>query len=171
MLDAIAATKNKNIHLRVIGQFGDNTDQDFLDRVAELKLEDRVTFESWIPYEEVYKALRQCDIGIVLFQPGTFSFVHALPHKLFDYMLAELPVIVPDFAIEVAEIVDESNAGILVDAANIENVAVALDKLADDKDLRKKLGQNGRQAVIETYNWQNEEKKLIDMYQELDIAA
>ncbi len=164
MLDALTRTKNKNINLRVVGQFGDNTSDAFLARVKELGLENRVTFEPWIPYDQVPALLRQCQVGIVLFQPVMLSFTHALPHKLFDYMLAELPVIVPGFAVEVADIVRSSDAGILVDPANIEAVAHTLDQLAEDRNLRQRLGQNGRKAVLETYNWQNEKKKLIAMY-------
>jgi len=174
MLDAVAAAKNKKIFLHVIGKFGDNSDDEFLARVKELGLEDRVRFDSWIPYDEVYDALLSCDVGIILFQPVMLNFTHALPHKLFDYMLAKLPVIVPDFAIEVRDIVKDSEAGFLVDPTNIDEVAGVLDQLADDKALRETMGENGYNAVFETYNWQNEEQRLIDMYRAIEdehIAA
>lgn len=165
MLAALALTKNKNIKLRVIGQFGDNTQDEFLQSAKDRGLSERVIFEPWIPYNEVFAALKACDIGIILFQPVMLSFTHALPHKLFDYMLAELPVIVPDFALEVAEIVRSSDAGILVDPTDIDKVAQTLDLLAADPALRQRLGGKGRKAVLETYNWQTEQKKLVAMYE------
>ena len=167
MLAALKLTQNKNIKLRVIGQFGDNSQDEFLQSAKDMGLADRVIFEPWIPYNEVFTALKQCDIGIILFQPVMLSFTHALPHKLFDYMLAELPVIVPDFALEVAEIVSTSKAGILVDPTDINKVAQTLDHLASNPALRLQLGQQGRQAVLETYNWQTEKKKLVAMYEEI----
>ncbi len=167
MLDALALTKNKNIKLRVIGQFGDNTGDEFLAYAATKKLSTRVIFEPWIPYDAVQRALRECQIGIILFQPVMLSFTHALPHKMFDYMLAELPVIVPDFAVEVADIVKSSDAGVLVDATDVQKVADTLDLLASSPDLRKRYGLNGRQAVLETYNWQQERTKLVGMYEGL----
>lgn len=169
MLDALYLTKNKNIHLRVIGQFGDNTSDEFLAYAGQKGLTDRVTFDAWIPYDEVQKALYQCDIGIILFQPVMFSFTHALPHKMFDYMLAKLPVIVPDFALEVADIIKSSDSGILVDATNPQQVADSLDLLASSPDLRRRYGDNGRKAVLATYNWQQERQKLVDMYNGLKV--
>ena len=167
MLDALRQTQNKNIRLRVIGQFGDSTQDEFLQSARDMGLGDRVSFEPWIPYDQVFAALKQCDIGIILFQPVMLSFTHALPHKLFDYMLAELPVIVPDFALEVAEIVRSSGAGIEVDPADTAAVANALDRLARDPALRQSLGAKGRKAVLDTYNWQAEKGKLIDMYRDI----
>lgn len=167
MLDALALTKNTSVRLRVIGQFGDNSEDEFLAYVKEKQLEHRVVFERWIPYSEVQKALGACDIGIILFQPVMYSFTHALPHKMFDYMLAGLPIIVPDFAVEVAEITNESKAGILVSPTDPQKVADVIDTLASSADLRNEYGSNGRNAVIATYNWGQEEKRLVAMYESL----
>lgn len=167
MLDALCQTRNTDIRLSVIGKFGDGSEDEFLAAVKSMNLSHRVDFTPWLPYNEVYAALRRADIGIILFQPVMHSFTHALPHKLFDYMLAELPVIVPDFAIEVADIVNQSGCGVTVDVTDMAAVAGALDRLADDAALRRELGIAGRKAVFETYNWTAEEKKLVDMYAEL----
>lgn len=171
MLDALALAKDQRIKLRVIGQFGDNTGDEFLAYAGQKGLKDRVIFEPWIPYDAVQRALSECHVGIILFQPVMLSFTHALPHKMFDYMLAKLPVIVPDFAVEVAEIVKESKAGILVDPTDAQKVAEALDLLAASPDLRRQYGDAGRKAVLETYNWQQEGKKLVEMYEGLKCKA
>ena len=171
MLEALARTETRALHLEVIGQFGDGSEKDFLARVKDLGLEDRGTFTPWIAYDAVPAALARCDIGIILFQPVMFNFTHALPHKLFDYMLARLPVIAPGFAVEVAEIIHDSDAGLLVDPTNISQVAAAMDKLATDPMLRQRYGDNGRRAVMETYNWPQEERKLIAMYETMETAA
>src|SRR5690606_31247108 len=44
MLDALALTKDKRIKLRIIGQFGDNTGDEFLAYAARKGLKDRVIF-------------------------------------------------------------------------------------------------------------------------------
>lgn len=166
LLDALALT-SASVRLRVIGRFGDNTEREFLDRVSELGLVGRVEFEPWIPYHEVMGSLRRCSIGLIVFQPVRLNFTHALPHKLFDYMLAELPVIVPDFAAEVAEIVRDAGCGLVVDTTDPAAIASALDRLAGDPEERERLGRNGRAAVLERYNWAPEGDRLIEMYDEL----
>jgi glycosyltransferase involved in cell wall biosynthesis len=37
----------------------------------------------------------------------------------------------------------------------------------DHPRIRKEIGENGRKAVIEKYNWEKEKKKLINLYREL----
>jgi glycosyltransferase involved in cell wall biosynthesis len=33
--------------------------------------------------------------------------------------------------------------------------------------MAEQMGKNGRKAVLEQYNWQNENKKLIELYRKL----
>ena len=62
----------------------------------------------------------------VLFQPGDENHRLALPHKLFDCMLAGLPVIAPAFAEEVAAVVRDAACGVLVDSADPGAIAAAV---------------------------------------------
>lgn len=171
LLDALAATKNKSIRLRVIGAFGDNSQAAFMERVRTLGLEARVEFQSWIPYSEVIAATRACHVGLIVFQPVMLNFTHALPHKLFDYMLAELPVIIPDFTVEVSEIVADANCGLAIDVTNVSAMADAFDRLAGSPELCRQYGQKGRAAVLDRYNWDREAEKLVAMYRELALSA
>jgi glycosyltransferase involved in cell wall biosynthesis len=83
---------------------------------------------------------------------------------MFDYMLAGLPVIAPNFAQEVVEIIKEADCGILIDPLNPDEIAQALDRLATDPQERQRLGRNGRRAVLDKYNWEAEFQKLLEMY-------
>ena len=168
MLEAFALAKSQHLSIRVIGSFWDGTDGEFLDRARELGVADRVEHKEWIPYETVPAATRECHIGLIMFQPVLLNFTHAMPHKLFDYMLAGLPVIVPDFAVEVAQIVRETEAGLIVDVSDPAAIAEAFDRLANDPELRRRLGENGRKAVLETYNWGAEAERLIAFYRGLE---
>jgi len=167
LLEALTRVKNDNIRVSVVGRFGDGTEDQFRDELLKRGLTERVTFTPWIPYEDVPGYTAKCQIGLITFQPVHDNFTNALPHKLFDYMLAGLPVIVPDFAVEVREIVADSGCGILVDTTKPDDIAAALDKLADDPDLRRTMGERGRRAVLDRYNWEKEAKTLIAMYREI----
>jgi glycosyltransferase involved in cell wall biosynthesis len=84
-----------------------------------------------------------------------------MPHKLFDYMREGKPVIAPDFAIEVARIVDEAEAGILVEITDPEAIATGILRLLQDPALAQRLGAQGRKAIEQTYHWEREEPALL----------
>ncbi|EFH09310.1 hypothetical protein HMPREF0731_4472, partial [Pseudoroseomonas cervicalis ATCC 49957] len=84
-----------------------------------------------MPHEAALAEAARGDLGLVLFQPGVENHRLALPHKLFDCMLAGLPVIAPAFATEVAEVVAEAGNGLLVDSADPAAIARAVAALAN----------------------------------------
>jgi glycosyltransferase involved in cell wall biosynthesis len=90
-----------------------------------------------------------------------------MPHKLTDYMAFGLPAIAPNFAIEVAEIVAAAQCGILVDTADPQAIAQALDRLSEDSASRQRLGRNGQQAMLNEFNWEHEAERLIQVYRRL----
>jgi len=106
-------------------------------------------------------------VGLILFQPGPINHTLAMPHKLFDYMREAKPVIVPGFSLEVERIVRESECGLLVDVTIPQAIADAALKLLRDPVLATRLGANGRRAVEEKYNWQAEEKVLLEAFTRL----
>ena len=119
--------------------------------------------------EKALEIVNECHVGLVTFQPGYYNHVHALPHKLFDYMGLALPVIVPNFAQEVCQIVDKSNCGLMIDVSKPIEIANALKKLYFDRKFAEQMGSKGQKAVKEMFNWENEEKELIKMYQNIFI--
>ncbi|MHC1577404.1 MAG: hypothetical protein ACXQT6_01760 [Candidatus Methanospirareceae archaeon] len=47
-------------------------------------------------------------------------------------------------------------------------MARAVIRLYKNKEYARKLGENGRRAVEEKYNWENEAKKLCGLYKRLE---
>ncbi|MDO8668111.1 MAG: glycosyltransferase family 4 protein [bacterium] len=50
--------------------------------------------------------------------------------------------------------------GLLVDPENLEQIASAVIKLANNPELRKKLGEQGRERAIKNFNWQKQAEKI-----------
>lgn len=167
LLEGLAHFASNEIRVVILGSFIDGSEEACRERIAALHLESRVELHGWVQMAEALVATRRADVGLVLFQPGIQNHVYALPHKLFDYMLAGLPVIAPSFAVEVAEIVSDAHCGILVDVTDPADIGRALDTLRGDPDLRRRLGEAGRKAVAERYNWEREGARLVDMYRAL----
>jgi glycosyltransferase involved in cell wall biosynthesis len=168
MLEALSATQNKNIELLIIGEFNDGSRAEFDKQVSVLGLHSRVFCKDGMPFDEAFQYIVTSDIGLILFQLGIQNHTFALPHKMFDYMLGELAVVAPAFAEEVAPIIKEADCGFLVDPANTEELSRILDYLAEHPDEIKRMGKNGKQAVVNEFNWENEASKLIDMYHNME---
>ena len=167
LLDALARAKSKTLRVHLIGSFSDGSREQFDQRVLALGLQNRIEIEEWMPFEDAYKRLAIAHAGLVFLEPGQVNQIHALPHKMFDYMMASLPVIVPSFAEEISQIVRASDCGLLVNSSDPIELARALDLLASDPSLRRRLGENGRCAVLEKYNWETEGARMTRMYDEL----
>ncbi|VXA92692.1 glycosyltransferase family 4 protein [Massilia sp. 9I] len=103
--------------------------------------------------------------GLVTLLPTT-SYQEALPVKMFEYMAAGIPVIASDFPLW-RDIVEGSGCGLCVDPRNPAAIAAAIDHLASHPRLAREMGANGRRAVLERYNWENEADKLIAFYTDL----
>lgn len=87
-------------------------------------------------------------------------------NKLFEAMQMGIPVICTDFILW-KEIIEEWKCGICVNPHDIESISEAIKYLIKNKDVAKEMGNNGRKAVMEKYNWKTQEKTLLKMYKGL----
>ena len=162
MLDALALAP-PGTRLRLVGRFTDGSEPAFHARAATLGLSERITTTPWLPHAEAMAEATGADIGLVLFQPGAANHTLALPHKLFDCMLAGLPVIAPAFATEVAGIIRAAGCGELVETASAPAIAAAIARLASPAR-RQAQGQAGRAAALGPFGWPAEAERLVDLY-------
>lgn len=125
----------------------------------------RVDALGFLSRPQVRDVLGRSVAGIVTFLPEP-NHIDAQPNKMFEYMSAGLPVIASNFPLW-REIIEGNECGICVDPLDPAAIAAAIDRLVEDPDLARRMGENGRVAVHERYNWGIEERKLLELYEEL----
>ncbi|HOL44542.1 MAG TPA: glycosyltransferase family 4 protein [Methanothrix sp.] len=125
----------------------------------------RVRFLGWLPWTEAWQRARGAIAGLVLFHPAP-NHTRSLPNKLFEYMAAGLPVIASNFPLW-RQIIEEARCGITVDPLKPEEIAEAIEYLIKHPSEAQMMGENGRHAVVERYNWEKEGEKLTRLYEEL----
>ncbi len=81
-------------------------------------------------------------------------------------MAAGIPVIASDFPLW-REVIEGNHCGVCVDPLNAGKIAEAITFLTENPRLSSSMGSNGRKAILEKYNWENEEKKLLHLYAQL----
>ena len=162
MLEALALCAPET-RLCLIGRFTDDSEREFWARAGALGLSARITSVGWLAHEAALEAASRCDIALILFQPGAENHRLALPHKLFDAMLAGLPVIASAEGEEVAAVIREAACGALVDAADPAAIAAEVARMADPVR-RSALGQAGRRAALMRFAWEGEAARLVALY-------
>ncbi len=125
----------------------------------------KVQFHGYIGPEKKEALLNDSRIGLVLLHPIE-NYLLAWPVKLFEYMAAGLPVIASDFPLW-REIVEGAGCGICVDPLDEKAVLNAIRKLMEDEEGSAAMGQRGRKAAEEKYNWKSQERNLLELYEEL----
>ena len=125
----------------------------------------KVNYLGWLSRERLSNCLSNTKIGLILFHPAP-NHIEAQPNKLFEYMSAGLPVVASNFPLW-QEIIEENNCGVCVDPLSADEIAETINWLIENPERAKKMGENGRRVVEEKYNWENEAKKLIKVYEEL----
>lgn len=87
-----------------------------------------VTIHPPVPYSELAATLNRYDVGVFVLPPRTFSYQHALPNKLFDFVQARLAVVVGPTP-EMAAIVREHRLGWVTEDFTVESLVRVLDRL------------------------------------------
>jgi glycosyltransferase involved in cell wall biosynthesis len=135
-------------------------DKELLDNMLKLP---NVRYEGLLERDDSLKLEASSDAMIVLYDLKYRKNQLSSPNKIFEAMMCSIPLITN----MEQNLVREIECGIIVEYNNINQVREAIIRLRDNSELRKKLGENGRKAFVEKYNWDNMEKKLYEIYNNL----
>lgn len=115
--------------------------------------------------KDIASLLNRVRAGLVILHPEE-NFVVSHPVKLFEYMAAGIPVIASDFPLW-RRIIEGAGCGLLVDPFDTHAIAKAIERLITSSREAEAMGQRGRKAVEERFNWANEERTLLSFYSSL----
>jgi glycosyltransferase involved in cell wall biosynthesis len=158
VIRAIHALRQRG-HRVVFWVIGQGPSLDALRTLARnLGVVDRVHFEGRLPYKRVLTLMAQADVGVIPHY-STAAWNSTIPNKLFDYMLAGLPVLVSDTR-PTARIVTEEGCGRVFRDRDVDDLARCILALGDC-GVRHEMGRRGQEAVRERFHWGIDEQRLI----------
>jgi len=155
--------KVPNVKLVLIGEVRDDTYVEGIKYAKENCYLENIEFTGFVPYKKLASYLKISKVALWIYLPYIQSLRTKGSSKLFLYMGAGLPIVASDF-LGIRSIIKEAKCGLLVNPLNIEEIAEAIIFLLNNPDVAKRLGNNGKRAFIEKYNWAREEEKIINIY-------
>jgi glycosyltransferase involved in cell wall biosynthesis len=125
-----------------------------------------VDYFGFVDREKVYEIMGKSFAGMIILATIN-NYLNSFPNKMFEYMLAGIPIIASDFPLW-KEILDGVDCAVFVNPNNIEEIYNAVKYLNENPKIAEQMGRNGREKVLSDYNWEKEEKKLYEVYQNLE---
>jgi glycosyltransferase involved in cell wall biosynthesis len=130
--------------------------------VIKENLQNKVEFTGRLPLEELAKRTPQADLGLSIEEDLGLNYRYALPNKLFDYIQAQVPVLITNLP-EMAAIVNQYNIGEITNSLEPRHLAEKITDALNNQDKRKLWNTNLPLAAKEL-TWENEEKVIWEIF-------
>lgn len=153
MIEAMKFIEN---HIFVIVGYGDVYHQ-LKEKVNAERLEHKVYFLGRLVPKELHKITPLANLGISLEEDLGLNYRFALPNKIFDYIQAEVPILVSNLP-EMKKIVQDFGVGEVAVERNSKKLANQIEKLTN-KDFRKELKQ-AKEVLV----WEAQEETLLSAF-------
>jgi len=156
LLEAVAALQSQQVPVRLT-LVGMGPDGQSLKAYAEqLGISGQVRFTGAVDQDHILGYYQTADIFVLP------SFAEGLPVVLMEAMAMEIPCITTAIT-GVPELIQNGEDGLLVAASDCEGLAAAIRQLASDPDLRRTIGQAGRNKVLAEYDLYKNTRHLFEM--------
>lgn len=157
----------KNIVIVLIGKGVGSTQARLEALIASEGVGDRVKIIPPIPYAELLEWTASADIGLITFSPNYSTSIRlCLPNKLFEYIMAGLPVLAsPLDAVE--DVLRKYDVGLVVSSLSPVDIGTAIEAMLADRTGLERMRSNALAAAQKELCWERERSQLIRLYQNI----
>ena len=131
-----------------------------VQQATKIGISNEVIFVGRRPHDEIPRWLSMADALVLP------SYSEGLPNIIVEAMACQRTVIATKVG-GIPEIIVDGQSGLLVKPKDRVALMKAMEKVARDKDLRLKLGNVSRKSVTEKLSWDENIKKLTDIYKSI----
>lgn len=154
----------RRLQLRIVG--GGAQRDELIALTKQLQLTNCVEFVGHVPHARVCEELNRLDIYCAASRLASESFGVAVV----EASACERPVIVSEIG-GLPEVVEHGQTGLLVPPEDPASLGRAMCRLVNDAALRRSMGQAGRKLVEERYDWNDNVRQMIQLYEEVIQGA
>lgn len=143
-------------------------DIDYYKRLSEkLNVSHRVHYVLEVPWEEVFEWLIAADAGIMPYQPNNLNAKISSPNKLFEFVVAGLPIIGSSELVNVEKAINQYGLGVCHKLSDVDSYVRAINEMFNkEKGGSSRFKQNVLN-VKHLFSWEQEELRLLELYSRL----
>lgn len=151
--------KDNNDYVFIV--LGDGDSKEYYKNLAiELGIKEKVIFINKVSQSELLSYTKGADVGISIIENVSLSYFYALPNKLFEYIMTEIPCIVSNLP-QMDNIIKKYKVGLSIPPDNLIELKNSLQKLSENNTFYNETVENCKSASKEL-NWENEIEKLFE---------
>lgn len=113
-----------------------------------------------VPYDQLIPTIQTADLGIIPFKEVSLNQRFASPNKLFELLTAGVPILATDLPF-MRSVIDKTGMGMTFSDVTDKGIAEAIKKFFMEFEMSKRDGYQS------PYIWEDEETKLIKVYEEI----
>ena len=132
----------------------------------KLNMRQNVIFVGAVIYDDVPEYINISDVCVAPFIRARNENIGLSPLKIYEYLACGKPVAASNIR-GVGNLLESSSSGIPVTPDAPDELARAISKLLKDKQLRERMGENGRKLVVSNYSWEHTAKNTIGVFESI----
>ncbi len=150
-------TKNIQIKCDLVGD-GDEK-ENYKKLVNDLNIRDLINFTSSVSRKDIINNYNLADIFVLP------SYNEGMSNAVLEAMACGLPIVVTDVG-GTAELLSEGENGFVFEKGNYKELALILEKLYNNQQMRIDMGQKSRQKAI-NFKWENIGNEYIKTFENI----
>jgi glycosyltransferase involved in cell wall biosynthesis len=156
----LISDKYKTLPLKLLIVGGGSLEKELKELTKNLNIENKTIFVGKVPFQDVPKYHNMLSVSVSVSNNESFGVA------IIEASACSKPVIVSNVG-GLPEVVEDGISGLIVPSKNPQKTAEAIEKLILDENLRIKLGKQGRSRVKKLYNWENNLKQMLTIYEDV----
>ncbi|KAA1042631.1 glycosyltransferase family 4 protein [Macrococcus equipercicus] len=142
--------------------------QQLEEQVRTLGISDKVIFTGRVPYELLRAYTKRAYIGFQILQNTNFNHYSASSNKLYEYMMAHVPVIGTNMP-EIRRVIEAENIGLVISESDKNELTAAIRYVMTHPEKHAEWVLNNEHAK-DIYNWEQEKAKLLNLYKTINVG-
>ncbi|MCK5146686.1 glycosyltransferase family 4 protein [bacterium] len=158
----LSLLSNKDICFMFVGGISEDVFRN--QGMCDADIREGVKLPGMVPHEQLNDYLSCMDIVLAPYPKLDFWWASSM--KVFEYMCAAKPVITTDVG-QLNEIIEHGRNGMLLRGQDTAELMENLKILIDDDEMRRRIGANARETIIDKYSWERLSKTMSDVFKDV----